>query len=140
MKKLTFNDNVKDRYYVRRDQCGDEFIALRGAKALGNGGLDHIYLIGPNMVGLWITSGQINRTVHRLQLQVPDLKVEQLGDTEAVLSAPISSLFHLCKSAGARVRPRLSPERKKHLSEQTKRFRFSKTSNREANGQLNFAF
>jgi hypothetical protein len=63
MTRLVFNDSVKQRYYVRRDECGDEYIALRGKKALGNGDLDHINLINLEIVGLWITSGVINSTI-----------------------------------------------------------------------------
>ena len=124
--KLLFNDSVKQHYYVRRDDCGDEYIALRGKKALGNGGLDHIYLINPETVGLWITSGAINSTIRRLQAKVSDLRLEQLGSGEAVLSAPLGQLDTLCRIAGARLRPQLSNDRKQRLAEQIKPFRFSK--------------
>ena len=128
MEKPIFADDVKQRYYIRHDDCGDEYIALRGSKALGNGGLDHIYWIKADTLGLWMSSGQINRTIKKLMTQVPELKIEQLGDGEAVLSAPVSSLHQLCRTAGARVRPQLSDERKKQLTEQTHSFRFSKSS------------
>ena len=61
-------------------------------KALGNGGLDHIYRMGLDRLGLWITSGQVNRTVRRFAAEVSNLQVEQLGDYDAVLSAPIEQL------------------------------------------------
>ena len=126
MKKLTFSESVKQHYYVRRDECGAAYIALRGKKALGNCGLDHIYLISSDTVGLWVSSKQINRTIERLQSQVADLKVELLGDDEAVLSASISQLDALCRATGARVRPQLTDIQKQKLTERVKSFRFSK--------------
>lgn len=124
--RLVFDDTVKRHYYIRRDECGAEYIALRGKRALGNGGLDHIYLISPYTLGLWITSKQINRTIEKLQSKVADLKVEQLGDDEAVLSVPLSQLDTLCQAAGARVRPQLTDIQKQKLTERIKSFRFSK--------------
>jgi hypothetical protein len=105
-----FNDAVKQHRYVRRDATGVEYIALRGKKALGNGGLDHIYLINLETVGFWITRGTIKSTIRRLQAKVSGLRVEQLGDGEAVLSAPLNQLDDLCQAAGARIRPRYSEE------------------------------
>ena len=113
IKRLIFADPLKQRYFVRRDDCGGEYLSLRGPKALGalgTGGLDHIYLIGPGTLGLWITSGTIKSTVRRLQGTVPGMNVELLGDSEAVLSAPLSQLDELCRAAGARNRPRYSEE------------------------------
>ena len=124
--RLRFTGAVKDRYYVRRDDCGDEYVALRGKNALGNGGLDHIYNIGPNKLGLWVTSGQINRTIPRLLGEVPGLRVEQQGEHEAVLSAPVAHLDVLCRAAEARIRPRLSAEQKLALVEAGKHSRFQK--------------
>ena len=108
--KIIFDETVKHKYYIRRDDSGDEYLALRGSKALGNGGLDHIYLMDTETVGLWITSGAINSTIRRLQAKVPGMRVEQLGDGEAVLSAPLNQLDDLCQAAGARIRPRYSEE------------------------------
>ena len=129
MKKLNFNDDVKRRYYVRRDDCGDErgdeYIALQGQKALGNGGLDHIYLVGPNKLGLWMTSATIKSTIRRLQNIVPDLRLEQFGDGEAVLSAPLSQLDTLCRAAKARMRPHYSEEalsRKRKAARHARKF------------------
>ena len=126
VERLTFSDEAKRRYVIRRDDCGDEYIALRGKKALGNGGLDHTYLIGPITMGLWITSGAIKSTVRRLQDKVPDLRIEQLGQDEAVLSAPVSQLDTLCGAANARVRQQLSGEQKRALVEAGKGSRFRK--------------
>ena len=126
MKKLTFDNSAKRMYYVYHDDCRDEYVALRGKHALGKDGVDHIYLIDEDTVAVWITSQKINRTIMRLMGQVPGLKVEQLGDTEAVLSAPLASLYQLCKAAGARGRPQLSSERKRQLIKQGESFRFSK--------------
>jgi len=131
MKKLTFSESVIHRYYAKRDNCGDEYIALRGKKSLRNGGLDHIYLINRETVGLWITSKQINRTIKKFQSKVPDLKIEQLGDGEAVLSVPLNNLDALCQAAGARTRPHLTDEQKKLLAERGKPFRFSKRDAKE---------
>lgn len=74
-----FSDSIKSRYFVRRDDCRHEYIVLRGQKALGNGGLDHIYLINEDLVGLWVTSGRIMATIRRLQEKVPGLREEQAG-------------------------------------------------------------
>ena len=108
--RIKFSGDVKQRYYVRRDDCGDEYIALRGKNALGHDGLDHLYMISVEKLGLWITSGAIKSTVRRLQTKVPDLRIEQLGQSEAVLSCPLNQLEPLCQAAGARVRPRYSEE------------------------------
>ena len=131
MARLVLNDTVKQRYYIRRDDSGDEYLALRGSKALGNGGLDHIYLMDTETVGLWITSGAINSTIRRLQAKVPGMRVEQLGGGEAVLSAPLIQLDTLCQAAGARIRPHLTDEQKKRLTERIKPFRFSKRDAKE---------
>ena len=90
--RLCFSDDVKSRWHVSRDECGDEYICLTGNKALGKGGLDHIYPFSLNRVGLWITSGAINGTINRLQSKISGLQVEQLGDSEVVLSAPVEKL------------------------------------------------
>ena len=127
-----FNDAVKQHRYVRRDETGVEYIALRGKKALGNGGLDHIYLITSDKLGLWITSGTINATIRRLQSKVSNLKGEQLGDGEAVLSAPLDQLENLCKAAGARVRPRYSEEVLSNKRKAIKHARAYLPSDREA--------
>lgn len=126
MKRLTFSDEIRRCYFVRRDACSDEHIALRGSKAMGKGGLDHIYLIGPDKLGLWITRRNIESTVLRLMEKVPDLRVEQLGEKEAVLSAPLCRLDALCEAAGARVRRRMSDEGKSALIERGKGSRFQK--------------
>jgi hypothetical protein len=139
IKGIKFAVDIKSRYYIRRDGCRDEYIALRGSNALGRGRLDHIYLINADTLGLWFSSSQIRRTAKRLMAQVPGLNIEQLGDA-AVLSAPIDSVHQLCKAAGARARPQLSLDRIKRLTEQTRSFQFSKKRKGEEKGQLKFAF
>ena len=112
---LRFSDEVRNKWIVRRDQCGDEYIVLTGKKALGYGGHDHIYFISARRVGLWVTSKQVRQKIKSLQHKVPDLAVEQLGDDEAVLSAPLDHLELLCRAAKARRRRQLSETRKQHL-------------------------
>ena len=109
--KLSFADAVNKRWHVHRDECQDEFIRLRGrhAQKLRNSrGLDHLYIIGPAKLGLWITSDAPNRTFNVMRGKVPSLAMELHGKGEAVFSCHISDLDKLCAAAHALARRQLS--------------------------------
>lgn len=106
---LHFSDDIKKRWFVKKDSCGDEYIALNGKKALGKGGVDHIYLISEKRAGLWITSKQIKQKINNLKGKVSALVIEQLGKDEAVVSVPVEDLHNLCKAVKAK--------KHKHLNE-----------------------
>ena len=110
-----FSDDIKKRWIVRRDKCGDEFIALNGRTALGKGGLDHIYLISESEAGLWITGVQVQQKIDTIQKKVPSLTIIQQGQGEAVVSVPVEDLDALCEAAGAKRRKRLSEEQRQRL-------------------------
>ena len=113
--KLAFSDAVKRRWHVHRDKCGDEYVQLKGrhAQKLRNSrGLDHIYIIGPEKLGLWITSGSPNRTFNVMRGKVPSLAMEQHGMGEAVFSCHIEDLEKLCVAAHALARRQLSEKEK----------------------------
>ena len=112
---LHFSDDIKKRWIVKKDSCGDEYIALNGTKALGKGGIDHIYLISKKQAGLWITSRQIKQKIKNLRDKVPSLVIEQLGEDEAVVSAPICDLNKLCQAARAKKRKQLSNDQLQRL-------------------------
>lgn len=114
-KRLLFDDTVKDRWIIKRDDNHDHYIALNGKKALGQGGLDHIYLIGPDKLGLWITTRQIRGRIKVLTEKVPGLAIEMLGDGEALLSIGIEHLDKLCVAARAKARRHVSEAEKQRL-------------------------
>jgi hypothetical protein len=112
---INFSSDIKRRWIVKRDQCRDEYIALTGKNVLGYGGLDHIYLISPIKVGLWLTSRQIRQKIKSLKRKIPKLSIEQLGEDEAVVSVPIAKLDNLCNVVRARRRRQLSTSEKERL-------------------------
>ncbi len=105
-----FSDDIKSRWIVKRDEAGDEFIRLNGRKALLNGGLDHVYLISSDRVGVWLTR-QLS-PFNRLAKKVPTLKIEQSGNGESVLSCDIKHLDDLCEAVNAKRRHRLTDEQR----------------------------
>ena len=121
-----FSDEVKSRWRVRRDDGDDEYICLAGKKALGKGGLDHIYLVSTERVGLWLTTSRPKATIKRFQAKISGVVVEQMGDGEIVLSVPISELDNLCRAAGAIKRRYLSEKQRMKLAEVSAPFRFRK--------------
>ena len=110
-----FSQKIKSKWVVKRDERGDEFIRLNGKNALLNEGLDHIYLISEDLVGVWLTTRQIESRVRRLKKIVPGLTIQQLGDTEGVLSCSIEHLDDLCKAVGAQQRRTVSDETRERL-------------------------
>ena len=112
---LEFSEEIKSKWFVRRDSCYDQYIVLNGKKALGNGGLDHIYLISKDRAGYWVTSDRISRSITSLQKKVPSIEVEQLGTGEAVLSLPVSDLDRLCRVIRAKKHKVVSDEHLKKL-------------------------
>jgi len=110
-----FSQDIKQKWQVKRDECGDEFIRLNGKTALLNGGLDHIYLINEKIVGVWLTTRQIESRFEKLKKMVPGIKIEQLGDGEGVLSCSIKHLDKLCEGVRARKRRKLSEKSRKRL-------------------------
>ena len=104
----TLSNDVKRRWFVKRDECGDEFIRMNGRKALLNGGLDHVYLISSDRVGVWLTK----RDIKRILGKVPGSQIEQAGSDEAIISCGIEHLELLCNIVGARRRPVYSDEQK----------------------------
>ena len=115
--RLHFSDDVKKCWIVKRNSCGDEYIALNGKKACGKGGLDHIYLISKKQAGLWVTSRQIKQKIDNLRDKVPALVIEQLGDGEAVVSVPVGDLHNLCGAVKARKHKHLSEDEVQRLKE-----------------------
>lgn len=112
---LKFPGSIKKRWIVKRDANGDEYIRLNGRKALGKYGIDHIYLIDEKTVGLWLTSCQIKSRIKNLKIKVPNLRIEQLGDGEAVLSVSIDQVDNLCHAVKARQRRKVSEQERKRL-------------------------
>ena len=112
---LHFSDGIKKCWIVKRDSCGDEYIALNGKNALGKGGFDHIYLISEQLAGLWTTSRQLRQKINSLRSKVSSLAIEQIGDGEAVVSVPIGDLHTLCKAYRARKRKHLSESQLQRL-------------------------
>ncbi len=110
-----FSDDIKKSWIVKRDECGDEYIALNGKNALGKGGLDHIYLISNNKADFWITGKQVGKKINNIQKRLPSIVIEQLGDGEAVLSVPICDLRKLCEVARAKKRKHLSEDQRQRL-------------------------
>jgi len=134
--KLGFSFAVKKRWHVHRDECQDEYIRLKGrhAQKLRNSrGLDHLYIIGPTKLGLWITSGSPNRTFDVMRNKVPSLAMEQRGKEEAVFSCHISDFEKLCRAAGAYPKRELSEIELKMRRESALRLnRMNKTAMIEA--------
>lgn len=131
--RLCFSDDVKSAWRVRKDDCGDDFIRLNGRKALGSSGLDHIYPISLSKIGLWVTSGTLDRLIRQLKSQISGLELEQLGQGEAVLSAPVEQLDELCRAANARARRTGQPatdEQRQRLA--AIRSRLKKSSEKQA--------
>ena len=114
---LNFCDDIKKQWFVKRDECFDEFIALNGKNALGKVGFDHIYLISSGKAGLWLTGKQVNKKIKALREKVPSLMVEQLGDVEAVISVPIGDLDDLCKAVRAKKHKNLSESQLRRLKD-----------------------
>jgi hypothetical protein len=119
-----FSDEIKKHWIVRRDVCGDEYIALNGKNALGkkplrkgSPGKDHIYLISKDRAGLWISGVQVQKKVNAIQKKVPSLMIEQIGDGEAVVSVPVNDLHELCKAARAKRRKQLTEDQRQRLRE-----------------------
>lgn len=106
-KHLAFSPETRHRWIVKRDASHDWLIPLNGSNPL-----DHVFLINDSLVGLWITSGRLRATIRRLTQRVSTLKVEQAGDFEAVLSAPVDSLEALCIAAKAKRRRQITEEQK----------------------------
>tara|TARA_R100000808_G_scaffold24691_1_gene57621 strand:- start:2360 stop:2752 length:393 start_codon:yes stop_codon:yes gene_type:complete len=121
--RLTFPDEVKRRYWVLKDEGGDEYIALRGKRALGNGGMGHIYRISEDLLGWWIDSTQAFNVYNIHKGGIHDLRLEQLGEGEAVISCPTRRLHDLCQAAKARTRP----TGRKGSADHLKAHRFQKT-------------
>jgi len=124
--RLHFSNDIKKCWIVKRDSCGDEYIALNGKHALGKGGLDHIYLITEQRAGLWMTSRQLRQKINALRSKVSSLAIEQVGDSEAVVSVPISDLHTLCKAYGTRKRKHLSESQLQQLQAISPFFRRTK--------------
>ena len=91
--------------------------------------MDHIYPISLNRVGLWITSWAINGTIKRLQSKISGLQIEQLGEDEAVLSAPVENLDDLCRAAKASKVRHLTEEQRLRQVAKLARYRFRRNSN-----------
>ena len=110
----TFSDAVKSRWTVKKDECGDEYIKLNGRTALPDAGLDHIYKIDTDKLGVWLT----RRNTKRILDRIPGSKIEQGGDDEVVISCGIEHLDLLCQTVGAKRRMQLSDaqrfERSRH--------------------------
>lgn len=106
-----FSESIKKKWIVKRDEAGDEFIRLNGKQALLNEGIDHIYLISPERVGVWLTGRQLKP----IQRVIPGLKVEQCGEGEIILSCSIEHLDKLCIAVGVRKRRPVSDETRKRL-------------------------
>ena len=123
---LKFSDDIKKHWVVKRDKSFDEYIALNGKKALGKGGLDHIYLISEKQAGLWLTC-QIMRKITTLQSKVPSLTIIQQGDGEAILSVPIEDLHKLCQAVSARKRKELTEKQRQRLKERITTLRRKKS-------------
>lgn len=113
--RLHFPDSVRQRWTVRRDANRDDFIVLNGRSSLANGGLDHIYRMSEARAAAWITSTRLRQKIKALVSKVSSLRVEQIGDGEAVVSADLADLDLLCRAVGARRRMRLTPEQRDDL-------------------------
>jgi hypothetical protein len=110
-----FPASVKERWKIRRDQNGDEYIVVNGKESLVKSGLAHIYMISGVRVGAWVSSKKINLKVRNLQKQIAGLRVEQMGDGEAVLSININQIDGLCRAVNARSRRKVGVKQREHL-------------------------
>lgn len=115
--RLLFASDVRKCWLVRRDQNYDPYIVLNGKTALGNDGLDHLFIISESRVGVWLTSRQIKQKIAALQKKLLELRIEQLGDGEAVISADIIHLDELCRAVRARKRRRISEAERRRLKD-----------------------
>jgi len=115
VKRLDFAPAVKAVWRVKRDECRDEYIPLRGRTGLDSGGLDHVYALSRTRLGVWLSGRQILQRVRTLQGRLSGLLVEQLGDGEAILSAPVAELDTLCRAVKARRRRQVSQGERQRL-------------------------
>lgn len=86
-------------------------------------GLDHIYEISCETLGLWLTGSQ---KIRRIRKEVRGLVMLQDGENEAVLGFPPELLDRVAKIAKARKRRYLSPERRAKTVEILKQARQAK--------------
>ena len=110
-----FSDAVKSRWKVRRDQNGAEYIVLNGRNSLARDGLGHAYMISGVRVGAWLASGRICSKVQKLRKSVVGLRIEMIGDTEAVVSVPTDRIDDLCNAVKARRRRTISDKERRRL-------------------------
>ena len=109
-----FAPEVTRRYRVfRHPRTGEQFIPLRGFKGLsGVCGCQHVYLAGAGRSAIWL-EGRVEAKIKRLRGICPDLRVEQLGDREAVISVGMRELESVLPHLGAhrrRQRAKVAPQ------------------------------
>ncbi|RKY05222.1 MAG: hypothetical protein DRP56_09140 [Planctomycetota bacterium] len=109
----TFSQEVKAKWFVKKDESGDEFIRLNGRKALLNDGLDHIFQISSDRVGAWLT----RRNTKQILAKVPGSKIEQAGSEETIISCGIEHLELLCDAVGAKRRPVYTAEQREIMAD-----------------------
>lgn len=109
-------EQFKEKYVVKKMPDGTEFIPS-GRRD----GIDHIYAIGDNKLGLWLTG---SRKIKSIQSKVTGLELIQDGDGEGVLAFSPDLLDRVARFARARKRRHLTEEHKRRLVAAGKQSRF----------------
>ena len=108
--RLRFPEQVKNSgWRVTRDENGDERIQLtKGSKG------DHIYPLSKDRFGVWVTRAKVSRIVSKFE-KTDGCNVEQVGDTEAVLSWPYENINKIARLLHAAKKKKVSKKLRRHL-------------------------